>query len=146
MTSERFFARIVHFCSTYVFSEFSTLQPIALGNSRYTDCNERADAQPFAYSRRACCRQGFAHPRSNIEALGIESGMLITRSFGAGSGAYALHIGEILKKAGRVYVIDVQKDLLRRIHTEACKRGIDGAMEFISGGEFGSSWRLEKDR
>jgi len=75
---------------------------------------------------------GFAHPRSNVEALGIEPGMLVA-DFGAGSGAYALHIAEVLKKAGRVYVIDIQKDLLRRIHTEAHKRGIEGAMEFIWG-------------
>ena len=75
---------------------------------------------------------GFAHPRSNIEALGVDPGMFVA-DFGAGSGAYALHLGEILKNAGRVYVIDVQKDLLRRIRTEAHKRGIEGAMEFIWG-------------
>jgi ubiquinone/menaquinone biosynthesis C-methylase UbiE len=75
---------------------------------------------------------GFAHPRSNIDALRIEPGMLVA-DFGAGSGAYALHIAEVLKKSGRLYVIDVQKDLVRRIHTEAHKRGLDHAMEFIWG-------------
>ena len=75
---------------------------------------------------------GFAHPHTNVSALGVESGMLVA-DFGAGSGAYAHAIAKILAKAGRVYVIDVQKDLLRRIHTEARKRGDDSAMELVWG-------------
>jgi ubiquinone/menaquinone biosynthesis C-methylase UbiE len=75
---------------------------------------------------------GFAHPATNINALGIEPGMLIA-DFGAGSGAYVLPIAQVLAKSGRVYAIDVQKDLLRRIHTEARKRGLDHAIEFIWG-------------
>ena len=75
---------------------------------------------------------GFAHPATNIAALGVESGMMVA-DFGAGSGAYVLHIAEVLAKSGRVYAVDVQKDLLRRIHTEAHKRGLDAAMEFIWG-------------
>ena len=75
---------------------------------------------------------GFAHPRSNLDALGIEPGMLVA-DFGAGSGVYALHMAEDLAKSGRVYVVDVQKDLLRRIHTEAHKRGLERAIEFLWG-------------
>lgn len=43
--------------------------------------------------------------------------------FGAGSGAYVIAIAEHLENSGRVYAVDIQKDLLRRIHTEAVKRG-----------------------
>jgi ubiquinone/menaquinone biosynthesis C-methylase UbiE len=74
----------------------------------------------------------FAHPGRNLKALGIEPGMLIA-DFGAGSGAYVLEAAQLLKKSGRVYAIDVQKDLLRRIHTEAHRQGIDQTIEFIWG-------------
>ena len=65
--------------------------------------------------------QGFAHPPRNVEALGIERGMIVA-DFGSGSGAYALLIAEKLAGTGHIYAIDVQKDLLRRTHNEAQKR------------------------
>lgn len=43
--------------------------------------------------------------------------------FGAGSGAYALLIAEALEGYGRVYAVDIQRDLLRRIGNEASRRG-----------------------
>ena len=43
--------------------------------------------------------------------------------FGAGSGAYTLALAERLEGSGRVYAIDVQRDLLRRIANEAVRRG-----------------------
>lgn len=64
----------------------------------------------------------FAHPRRNVGALGIEPGMTVA-DFGSGSGAYVLAIAERLANAGHVYAIDIQRDLLRRIHTEAHKHG-----------------------
>jgi len=67
-------------------------------------------------------RQGFAHPRRNTAALGIQSGMHVA-DFGAGSGAYTLAIAERLEGTGKVYAIDVQRDLLRRITSEAAHRG-----------------------
>ncbi len=66
----------------------------------------------------------FAHPRRNIEILGIEPGMKVA-DFGAGSGAYVLLIAEALKGLGVVYAVDIQKDLLRRIKNEATKRSLD---------------------
>jgi len=65
---------------------------------------------------------GFAHPRRNIAALGIQGGMRVA-DFGAGSGAYVLGIAERLGGSGKVYAIDVQRDLLRRIHNEATRLG-----------------------
>jgi len=64
----------------------------------------------------------FAHPRKNVAALGIQGGMRIA-DFGAGSGAYALAIAERLGGSGTVYAIDVQRELLRRIHNEAARHG-----------------------
>ncbi|MBI4079732.1 class I SAM-dependent methyltransferase [Candidatus Kaiserbacteria bacterium] len=66
--------------------------------------------------------EGFAHPRSNVAALGLQSGMRVV-DFGAGSGAYVLSIAERLEGSGVVYAIDVQRELLRRIHNEAQRRG-----------------------
>ncbi|MBI2612601.1 class I SAM-dependent methyltransferase [Candidatus Kaiserbacteria bacterium] len=66
--------------------------------------------------------EGFAHPRSNVAALGLQSGMRVA-DFGAGSGAYVLLIAERLEGSGAVYAIDVQRELLRRIHNEAARHG-----------------------
>lgn len=65
---------------------------------------------------------GFAHPARNVAAFGLRHGMRVA-DFGAGSGAYALAIAEHLEGSGAVYAIDAQKDLLRRIHNEAKRRG-----------------------
>ena len=67
---------------------------------------------------------GFAHPKRNIAALKLERGLVVA-DFGSGSGAYALAIAEVLDSTGKVYAIDVQKDLLRRTLNEAKKRELD---------------------
>ncbi len=67
-------------------------------------------------------RAGFAHPKRNIGALGVEPGMLVA-DFGSGSGAYVFAIAERLEGSGHVYAVDIQKDLLRRISNEATRRG-----------------------
>lgn len=41
--------------------------------------------------------------------------------FGAGSGAYTRAMARELRSVGTVYAIDVQKDLLRRLHNEALR-------------------------
>lgn len=65
---------------------------------------------------------GFAHPKRNVAALGLQHGMRVA-DFGSGSGAYALAIADRLQGSGTVYAIDIQRDLLRRIHNEAARRG-----------------------
>lgn len=65
---------------------------------------------------------GFAHPKRNVGVLGIQGGMRVA-DFGAGSGAYTLTIAERLEGTGKIYAIDVQRDLLRRIANEAMRRG-----------------------
>lgn len=65
---------------------------------------------------------GFAHPQRNSLALGVEHGMKVA-DFGAGSGAYVLAFAEAVG-SGLVYAVDVQKDLLRRVHSEATRRGL----------------------
>lgn len=64
----------------------------------------------------------FAHPPRNVAVLGIDPGMAVA-DFGAGSGAYVLLIAEALQGYGHVYAVDIQRDLLRRIATEAARKG-----------------------
>jgi len=66
---------------------------------------------------------GFAHPTRNVAAFGIQHGYKIA-DFGAGSGAYTIALSERLENSGTVYAIDVQRDLLRRLHSEAQRRGL----------------------
>jgi ubiquinone/menaquinone biosynthesis C-methylase UbiE len=61
---------------------------------------------------------GFAHPVRNVAMLGIEPGMAIA-DFGAGSGVYTIAIAKRLEGVGRVYAIDIQRDLLQRIKNES---------------------------
>lgn len=60
----------------------------------------------------------FAHPVHNVRAFGIEPGMQVA-DFGSGSGAYVFAVAKALAGSGKVFAVDVQKDLLRRIENEA---------------------------
>jgi ubiquinone/menaquinone biosynthesis C-methylase UbiE len=53
--------------------------------------------------------------------MGIKPGMIVA-DFGSGSGHYIFPLAEAVGKTGRVYAIDVQRDLLRRIKNEARRR------------------------
>ncbi len=68
-------------------------------------------------------RGAFADPERAVDFLNIEPGMTVA-DFGAGSGAYVFAIASRMAGSGRVYAIDVQKDLLRRIGNEAQRRGL----------------------
>ena len=66
---------------------------------------------------------GFAHPSRNVLHFNVEAGMRVA-DLGAGSGHYVWPIAEIVGEQGKVYAVDVQQDLLKRIHNEAQKRGL----------------------
>lgn len=65
----------------------------------------------------------FTNPEDNIKALGIYEGMVIA-DLGAGTGAYTLPLAEKVGETGRVYAVEVQKDLLTNIKNEATTRGL----------------------
>lgn len=65
----------------------------------------------------------FAHPVRNVDVFGVEPGMTIA-DFGSGSGAYVLAIAEALEHFGRVYAVDIQRDLLKRTLNEATRKGL----------------------
>jgi FkbM family methyltransferase len=56
----------------------------------------------------------FANPEKNVEALSLIPGMTVA-DFGSGSGQYSLFLARAVGESGRVYAIDVQKDLLARL-------------------------------
>lgn len=57
----------------------------------------------------------FSHPRDNLERIVIGEGSTVI-DLGAGSGHYAQAASELVGPEGRVYAIDIQKDLVRRLH------------------------------
>jgi ubiquinone/menaquinone biosynthesis C-methylase UbiE len=63
----------------------------------------------------------FANPEENLEKFGISPGTIVA-DIGAGTGHYALAAAKMVKgleMEGKVYAIDVQKDLLDRLKNEA---------------------------
>ncbi len=60
----------------------------------------------------------FSDPVKNIEQFKLSKGMFVA-DFGAGSGFYTMSAAKSVEDRGRVYAIDVQKDLLQRIKNEA---------------------------
>ena len=63
----------------------------------------------------------FANPKSILEEMGISPGAIVV-DLGCGAGAYSLAAAKIVGaqgEAGKVYAIDVQKDLLDRLKVEA---------------------------
>ncbi len=60
----------------------------------------------------------FSDPEQNIAQFNLQHGAHVA-DFGAGSGFYTLAIARALGGGGKVYAIDVQKDLLARIKNEA---------------------------
>lgn len=73
----------------------------------------------------------FSVPEKNIEELDLHEGQSVA-DFGAGSGAYTLAAAAVLKGAGRVYAVDVQKDLLGRLE-KICQEKHFGNVSFVWG-------------
>jgi ubiquinone/menaquinone biosynthesis C-methylase UbiE len=63
----------------------------------------------------------FVKPEEIAKNIGLEQGMTVV-DFGAGSGHYALAVAKLVGEKGKVYVIDIQKDLLAAIKSEAGRR------------------------
>ncbi|MDO8521147.1 MAG: methyltransferase domain-containing protein [bacterium] len=73
----------------------------------------------------------FSAPEKNIEQLNLQQGQIVA-DFGAGSGAYTLAAAKALKGTGKVYAVDVQKDLLTRLQN-TCMAEHLGNVAFIWG-------------
>lgn len=64
----------------------------------------------------------FSNPKHNVRKLGFKEGMKVA-DFGSGSGAYSLELANLVGKNGKVYAVDVQRDLLTRLQNEATQAG-----------------------
>lgn len=65
----------------------------------------------------------FAQPEKNILELGVLESKTVA-DLGAGSGAYSIAAGRRVGNSGKVYAIDVQKELLGRINDLARNSGL----------------------
>ena len=89
-------------------------------------------------------KTAFSDPEKIIEKCGIHPGMDIA-DFGAGSGHYTLAVAKALLSTGRVYAIEVQKELLSKLKNQAARLGlynvevIWGDIEKLNGSKLGHS-------
>ncbi len=60
----------------------------------------------------------FSDPENNIKQFGLASGMQVA-DFGSGSGFYSMAIARAVAPSGRVFAVDIQKDLLQKLRNGA---------------------------
>jgi len=65
----------------------------------------------------------FSDPKKIIEQCGIQAGQDIAE-FGSGSGSYSMASSRALMSTGRVFAVDVQKDLLTKLKNNATRDGL----------------------
>ncbi|MEI7462846.1 MAG: methyltransferase domain-containing protein [Candidatus Taylorbacteria bacterium] len=65
----------------------------------------------------------FSDPATNLNKLGLTDGMKIV-DLGAGSGFYSIEAAKRVGSTGRIYAVDVQKDLLERLRSVASTQGL----------------------
>jgi len=65
----------------------------------------------------------FSEPAVNLLKLGLTDGSKVV-DLGAGSGFYALEAARRVGSSGRVYAVDVQKDLLERLRSAGAVEGL----------------------
>ena len=58
----------------------------------------------------------FSDPAANLSKLGLTDGMKVV-DLGAGSGFYTIEAAKRIGATGRVYAVEVQKDLLERVRS-----------------------------
>lgn len=56
----------------------------------------------------------FSNPSQIVSELGLTAGMTVA-DFGAGSGFYTLAVGKILAGSGKVYAIDIRRDIIQKL-------------------------------
>ncbi len=84
----------------------------------------------------------FADPASIVNYFGLKPNMTAA-DFGTGSGAYALVMAEQVRPNGKVYAVDVQKDLLITLKNTAKERHLTnleilwGDIENLAGSKIG---------
>ncbi len=84
----------------------------------------------------------FVDPENNVSLFGLKGGEHIA-DFGSGSGAYAFALARRVGFRGRVYAVDIQKDLLSKVKNESLRLGLEnveviwGDAEKLGGAKLG---------
>ncbi len=65
----------------------------------------------------------FSDPKNNIKQFGLHSGQIVA-DLGAGIGAYSIEAAKEVGESGRVYAVEVQKELLVNIRNTARQEGV----------------------
>ena len=65
----------------------------------------------------------FSDPAANLAKFGLMDGMKVV-DLGAGSGFYSVEAAKKVGSSGRIYAVDVQKDLLERLRSVASTSGV----------------------
>lgn len=73
----------------------------------------------------------FSHPHNNIDQLGLMPGMKVA-DLGAGVGAYAIPAAQTVGEKGRVYAVEVQRDLVAKLKVNAEHAGLKN-IEYLWG-------------
>ncbi|MFA5023081.1 MAG: methyltransferase domain-containing protein [Candidatus Paceibacterota bacterium] len=74
----------------------------------------------------------FADPLANLQQVNLTPGMTVV-DFGAGSGAYTIPAARLVAPEGRVYAVEIQKDLLETIKKAAEAEHLGGNVNLIWG-------------
>ena len=84
----------------------------------------------------------FADPQGNIEQFGLQDGMIVA-DLGAGTGAYTIAAARKVMGNGRVYAVEVQKEVLSSLENSVAKEGLSnvevlwGDIERLGGTKIG---------
>ncbi|PIR38237.1 MAG: hypothetical protein COV34_01320 [Candidatus Zambryskibacteria bacterium CG10_big_fil_rev_8_21_14_0_10_42_12] len=65
----------------------------------------------------------FSNPIQNVPRFGLKPGMKVA-DFGSGSGTYARELAHFLGPDGKVYAVDIQRELLNNLVAEAGREGL----------------------
>jgi len=68
-------------------------------------------------------REIFDHRQAIVDALNLRSGMVVA-DVGAGTGLFTLLFGKSVGNRGRVFAVDIVRDFLKYVETEAGKAGL----------------------
>lgn len=74
---------------------------------------------------------GFANPEGNIRACSLSENMTVA-DFGSGSGYYTLAAARAVGRQGKVFSVEIQKELLSRTKTAALREHLEN-IEYIWG-------------
>lgn len=73
----------------------------------------------------------FSDPQHNIEQLGLSDGLVVA-DLGAGSGFYSIEAAKAVAPRGKVYAVDILRDILDRLKKESQRQHL-GNIEILSG-------------